>query len=198
MGVWELLLIATALSMDAFAVGMTDGMAEPAMSFFKHMAIAFAFGLFQALMPIAGYYASSALAELVERIAPYLSFALLGFLGGKSVVSYVFAQRLRGFGRPVRSGRKPLGAAALFAQAVATSLDALAVGVTLLATETSVGLPFGAPLCALLIGMVTFTLSAAAVRIGARAGDRFSSRAELAGGLILLLIGVKLLLEGVL
>ncbi len=197
MGIWELLLIAVAVSMDAFAVGMADGMYEPAMSFPKHMAIAFAFGFFQFMMPVVGYYAGTAFAELVQRIAPWLAFVLLGILGGKSVISYALGQRSAPAARE-RGRGKTLGAAALFAQAVATSIDALAVGVTLLAAEKEAGLPLHAVLCALLIGMVTFGFSAVAVRIGAKAGDRFAARAELAGGAILVLIGLKLLLEGVL
>ncbi len=198
MGLWELLLIAAALSMDAFAVGLSDGMGEPAMPFFKHFAIAFAFGLFQFLMPVAGYYAGSAFAGLVQKIAPYLSFALLAFIGGRAVAGYEISRRAGRIGTRRKGGRKSLGPATLFAQAVATSMDALAVGVTLLAAEESGGIPFRAELCALVIGLVTFSLSMAAVRIGERAGDRFSGRAELFGGCILLLIGLKLLLEGVL
>ena len=93
---------------------------------------------------------------------------------------------------------KKLGAGKLLMQAVATSLDALAVGVTFLAADATAGLPFHAALCALIIGLVTFLLSFIAVAVGKRAGNRFSDKAELLGGIVLVVIGVKLLLEGVL
>ena len=195
MDLWDLILIAVALSMDAFAAGMSDGMAESDMPSVKHIVIAFAFGLFQFLMPVAGYYAGSAFAGLVAKIAPYLSFAMLGFIGGRAVVGYE-AERRGGRKEMLRKRRKKLGAATIFTQAVATSMDALAVGVTMLAAEKSAGLPFHAAACALLIGLITFSLSLVAVRIGQRAGNRYAERAELIGGFILILIGTKLLLEG--
>ena len=135
MGIWELMLIAVALSMDAFAVGMTDGMEEPNMPLFKRLAVAAAFGAFQALMPLLGYYAGAVFAGLVERIAPWLSFAILVFIGGKAVVSSVLEER-RGK-RIEKAARARLTPAKLFAQAVATALDALAVGVTLVAAEAT-------------------------------------------------------------
>ncbi len=196
MGIWELMLIAVALSMDAFAVGMTDGMEEPNMPLFKRLAVAAAFGAFQALMPLLGYYAGAVFAGLVERIAPWLSFAILVFIGGKAVVSSVLEER-RGK-RIEKAARARLTPAKLFAQAVATALDALAVGVTLVAAEATEGLPFHVTLCALLIGLTTFVLSAAAVEIGGRVGNRLAERAELLGGGVLILIGLKILLEGML
>ena len=93
---------------------------------------------------------------------------------------------------------KKLTAGKLLMQAVATSLDALAVGVTFLAAEATTGLPLHAALCALVIGLVTFSLSFLAVVVGKRAGNRFSDKAELLGGVVLVVIGVKLLLEGLL
>ena len=181
--------------MDAFAVGMTDGMEEPAMPLAKRVAIAALFGAFQALMPLLGYYAGAAFAGLVERIAPYLSFAILALIGGKAAVSSIVEER-RGK-RTARTARTRLTPAKLFAQAVATALDALAVGVTLVAAEATEGLPFHVALCALLIGLTTFVLSAAAVEIGERVGNRLADRAELLGGGVLILIGLKILLEGV-
>lgn len=196
MSVLEILLLGVALSMDAVAVGMTNGMVEPKMKFRKAALIAGMYGFFQFLMPVLGYYGSSALSYLVEKIAPWLSFALLLFIGGKMIVDCI------GEGRRVkaelRGRQEPLGAGKLLVQAVATSIDALAVGITLLAAETTEGLPFHALLCALVIGAVTFTLSLGAVYVGKTAGDAISDKAELLGGLILVAIGVKILLEGVL
>ena len=210
MSVWEIILIGIALSMDAVAVGMTNGMTEPKMAIKKMLLIAFAFGAFQFLMPVLGYYCSYAFAEFVSKIAPWLSFALLGFLGGKMIFDFakefLAAKRERsqadaesGTESETTTGSAPksakLGLGKLLVQAVATSIDALAVGVTLLAAETQKGLPFHVLLCALVIGVITFSLSLGAVFAGKRVGNRFADKAALVGGLILVGIGLKILIE---
>ena len=200
MSVWEILLIGIALSMDAVAVGMTNGMVEPKMRVRKMICIAGAYALFQFLMPVVGYYCGYAFSSLVEKIAPWLSFVLLAFIGGKMIFDFVkeTLARRKGEETPeetVSDGQK-LGAGKLLVQALATSIDALAVGVTLLAAETSQGLPFHVAICALVIGAVTFTLSYAAVFAGKRIGNRFADKAGLLGGLILVAIGLKILIEG--
>lgn len=199
MTVWEILFIAIALSMDAFAVGMTNGMSDPRMQTGKILLVAFAFGLFQFLMPVLGFYLGAAFAEIVEKIAPWLSCALLVLLGGKAIqgaVSEKIRARRENLLRPFLGGAESVfGLGKLAAQAVATSLDALAVGVTLLAAQTSSALPLPFLVCAGLIGLVTFALSVAAVEIGKRAGDRFSAQAEVAGGVVLIGIGLKILVE---
>ena len=197
MSVWEILLIGIALSMDAVAVGMTNGMVEPKMRVKKMICVAGAYALFQFLMPVAGYYCGYAFSSLVEKIAPWLSFALLAFIGGKMIFDFVkeTLARRKGDETPVPVEQK-LGAGKLLVQALATSIDALAVGVTLLAAETSQGLPFHVVFCALAIGAVTFTLSYAAVFAGKRIGNRFADKAGLLGGLILVAIGLKILIEG--
>ena len=202
MSVWEILLIGIALSMDAFAVGMSDGMTEPKQGACKTLAIAGAFALFQFGMPLMGYALGSAFAELVGKIAPWLSFALLGFLGGKTLLDSALSSYRERKERQLRpmlmeSGGK-LTAGKLLVQAVATSLDALAVGVTLLAAEASTGLPFHVAVCSLVIGCITFALSLIAVHIGKIAGVKFSKQAEILGGGILVVIGMKILLEGIL
>lgn len=198
----EIVFIGIALSMDAFAVGMTNGMVEPKMRTFKVLAIAFAFAFFQFGMPLLGYFLGAAFTELVEKIAPYLSFGLLLLLGGKMIFDCAKekAEKKRESAlRPyLLAQANPLGAGKLLVQAVATSLDALAVGVTLLAAETGAGLPASVWLCAFVIGAVTFSLSVIAVSIGKKAGDKFSDDAGLLGGVILISIGLKILLEGVL
>lgn len=192
MSVWEILLIGVALSMDAFAVGMTDGMVEPKMAFGKAFTIALSFAVFQFAMPILGYLCGSVFSMIVEKIAPWLSFCLLAFIGGKMILDFTFEKKDR---HALRSHR-PLGTGKMLVQAVATSLDALAVGVTLLAAETSSGLPFGIVYCTMCIGAITFSISLAAVLIGKRAGNRLADEAELFGGLILAIIGLKILIEG--
>lgn len=186
MAVWEIFLLGIALAMDAVAVGMTNGMVEPKMRLGKLMLIALFFGAFQAVMPVLGYYLGAAFTSLVEKIAPWLSFALLGFLGGKMIYD----------GCKKEEGElKPVGLLKLCVQAVATSVDALAVGVTLLAVETASSLPFSVWWCALVVGGVTFCLSAAAVFCGKKLGNRLADKAEIVGGVILILIAVKILVE---
>lgn len=183
----DLILIAVALSMDAVAVGMTNGMEDPRMGRGKMLLVAAFYGGFQFLMPVFGYYGSAAVSALVEAVAPWLSFAVLVLIGGKAVVGSV------GQKRTLLPSKATLGLGKLLLQAVATSIDALAVGVSLLAEEVSSGLPMPAFFCAMVIGGVTFLLSLAAVSVGKAAGDRFSDKAELVGGIVLILIGVKLL-----
>lgn len=191
MSVWEILLLGVALSMDAVAVSLTDGMNEPAMALKKALFIAGAFGLFQFLMPVAGYYCGYAFASFVELIAPWLSFILLAILGGKMLAGSMLQKEPVS----VRIKEKRTGAGQIFVQAVATSIDALAVGVTLLAAETAQGLPDHVLLCALFIGETTAALSLAALWAGKKTGDRLADRADTLGGAILFLIGVKILLQ---
>lgn len=196
---YEILLLAVALSMDAFAVGLTNGMSEPFMSVEKAGIIAFFYGLFQFLMPVAGYYGGSVFASVVEKIAPYLSFVLLAFIGGKMIFDSILeGKECASLAGVKLVKRRKLGLIKLSGQALATSIDALAVGVSLLAQETVAPLPYPAVICALMIGTVTFLLSVIAVTIGKTAGNKLADKAETAGGVILLCIGLKLLLEGIL
>lgn len=190
MEIWEVLLVGAALAMDAVAVGMTDGMAEPRMPVGKTLFIALMFGTMQLLMPVFGYYAGGAFVSAVAKIAPWLSFALLLFIGGKAILGA--AERKKS------EAPRPVGAGKILLQGIATSIDALAVGVTFLATETTVGLPMSVEWCSFLIGVVTFALVVPAVCLGKKAGDGLSGKAELLGGIVLIAVGVKILLEGIL
>lgn len=203
MSFWEIVLIGAALAMDAVAVSMASGMTEPRMGLGRACAIALTFALFQFGMPLLGYYCGYAFSAAVERIAPWLSFALLVLIGGKMIFDCVKELREKKEEALLRSMlplRLPSARGArlgrLLAQGVATSLDALAVGVTLLAAETSEGLPVHVAGCAAVIGAVTFALSFTGVQIGRRAGDRFADSAGIFGGAVLIAIGVKLLAEG--
>ncbi len=199
MSIWEILLIGAALSMDAVAVGMANGIADPKMRLCKMLAIAGMYALFQFVMPVIGYYGSSFFSEFVEKIAPWLSFALLGILGGKMIFDgvreWISRKRAQGQQEEIKPQKK-LGFLTLTAQAVATSIDALAVGITFLAVDTTEGLPVHAVFCALAIGAITFAFSFAAVGIGKKAGDKFSDKAGIFGGCVLLAIGIKILVEG--
>lgn len=194
MSIWEVILIGIALSMDAFAVGMTNGMAEPNMKGRKAVVIALSFGLFQFLMPLIGYYSSSVFADLVEKIAPWLSFILLALIGGNMIVGCM-KERASEEKAGKTEKKQKLGWGALLGQALATSVDALAVGVSFLAVQTTSSLPLSVLWCSLIIGAITFSLSMIAVAIGKKAGNKLSGRAEIVGGVILIAIGLKILIE---
>lgn len=215
MEIWEVVLIGVALSMDAVAVGLTDGMSEPHMGWGKTCSIAAVFAVFQFLMPVLGYYAGYAFSSFVEKVAPYVSFALLALIGVKMIVDcalelYKKRRAARAASsedtegdfappEPSELSRKgKFGVGKLLLQGIATSIDALAVGVTFFALDTADSLPMSAIWCSVIIGAITFALSFCAVLLGKRAGDRFSDKAEIAGGVILIGVGLKILLEGIL
>lgn len=197
MGYWEIVMIAIALSMDACSVGMTDGMQQPNMSRKKTILIAAMFGLFQAAMPLIGYWAGSAFRTFVLRIAPWLSFALLTFLGGKMILDLILEKRREAKESAPSTDNTPatLGLHTVILQAVATSLDALAIGITLLAASVSGTLVCSVWVCAAIIGCITFVLAAPAIRIGAKIGNRFETGAIIVGALILIAIGIKIVVE---
>lgn len=197
MTIFEIILIGIGLSMDAVAVSMTNGMTDPKMRLSKMALVAFAYGLFQFMMPVIGYYFGYAFSSLVEKIAPWVSFVLLGLIGGKMVVDFAVStsQKRRGKESEILVSMK-LGVGKVLIQALATSIDALAVGVALLAAEKSDGLPCHIAFCALFIGATTFSLSLGALAAGKKIGDKFADKAGLFGGIILILIGIKLLIEG--
>lgn len=205
MGIAELLFVAFALSMDAFAVGMTNGMTDSRMKAGKVLLIAAFYGVFQCLMPLIGYYASGVFSDLIAAVAPWVSFILLGFIGGKMIFDGAkeMAERREGQKEDAHArveGEKPksekLDLKRLTAQALATSVDALAVGVTFLALSTKGTLCLNVWWDSLIIGCVTFSLSVGAVYLGKAIGDKLADKAEIAGGLVLVVIGLKILIEG--
>lgn len=193
MGLWEIVFIGAALALDAVAVGMADGMAEPKMPPLKTLSVALAFGLFQGAMPLMGYYGGYALASVIGKVAPYIAFAVLALLGGKMIFGGV--RELQGGRGGLLVKKETLGAGKLLMQSIATSIDALAVGIAFLAEGNA--LPAPVPLLGLVIAAVTFCMSLAAVQMGKLAGAKYDG-AELLGGFVLVLIGTKILLEGVL
>ncbi len=203
MGIAELILIALALSMDAFAVGLTNGMTDSKMRVGKVFLIAAFYGFFQFIMPLIGFFASAVLSDLIEKIAPWLSFILLAFIGGKMLYDGVkeLLEKRKNITHAQINGEKiykPLNVKTLTAQALATSIDALAVGVTFLAMQTAGTLPLNVWLDCLIIGVTTFILSVGAVYLGKFIGDKLADKAEIFGGAVLLIIGIKILVEGLL
>jgi putative Mn2+ efflux pump MntP len=213
MSIWELLLVAVALSMDAFAVGMTNGMTNSKMKIGKVLLIAAFYGGFQFLMPVIGYFASGVFSSLIEKVAPWVSFILLGFIGGKMIYDGVkevlehrkeekeakSATHARGEEeKGMETVEKPLSIKTLSLQALATSIDALAVGVSFLALSTDGTLCLNVWWDSLIIGCVTFSLSIIAVYLGKVIGNKLADKAEIAGGAVLVIIGIKILIEGLL
>ncbi len=180
MGLIELLLLAVGLSMDAFAVAVCKGLAMEKLSA-RHMVIVGAwFGGFQALMPTLGYLLGTTFQRYIQSIDHWVAFVLLVFIG---------ANMLRESFGEAESENASLHWRVMLVMALATSIDALAVGVTFAFLEVDV-VP-----AALTIGAVTFALSALGVKVGSVFGARYRAKAERCGGIILIALGLKILLE---
>ncbi len=182
MNLIELFVLAVGLSMDAFAVSVCKGLSMGKIKG-KHMCIAgIWFGGFQALMPLIGYFLGSFFSDMITRYDHWIAFILLIFIGGQMI--------RESFGKE-ECVDNSMSAKAMFLLAVATSIDALAVGVTFAFLKVDI-----VPAVSF-IGIITFIFSAAGVKIGSIFGAKYKSGAELCGGIILILIGLKILLEGV-
>lgn len=177
----SVLLIAIGLAMDAFAVSICKGLAIRTPTLRSMIVIGLWFGVFQALMPVIGFYLGSAVYDLIEAYDHWIAFILLALIGFNMV-----REGLRGDDDEMDADTS---VRTMLVLAVATSIDALAVGISMAMDEASILLP------ALVIGVVTFLISVVGVRVGSVFGNRFGSKAEIAGGIILVLIGVKILLE---
>lgn len=183
MRLWELFVIALALSMDAFAVSVCKGLAAGRCRPADAVKAGVWFGGFQALMPVAGFLLGVRFAGLIERIDHWAAFFLLGLIGANMVREAVSGEE------DAQAGQADFSPRAMLPLAVATSIDALAVGVTFAFLQVNILAAAGQ------IGLVTFVLSAAGVWVGSRFGARGGQKAELAGGLLLIAMGCKVLLE---
>lgn len=206
MGVFETIFLGVALSMDAVAVSMTNGMVAKKLKKRYALLIALFFGVFQAVMPLIGYFIADMVASnflsVFQTVAAFLAFFLLGFLGGKMIFDAIKSMKSceeDGVCEACFSAEKGFSLGKLFMQAIATSIDALAVGITLRAAATMEGgLVLGIFGSVGVIGIVTFALSLVAVYVGKAIGNKLADKAGLFGGIVLCLIGIKLLLEGIL
>ena len=182
----ELFLIAVGLSMDAFAVAVCAGLTMPKATVKKAFVVGAYFGVFQAGMPVIGYLVATLFADTIIAYDHWVAFVLLGFLGGKMIVGSFQKESAPDEARPAEIfSLKP---AKMLPLAVATSIDALAVGVSLAFLKVDI-VP-----AASFIGVVTLLLSMLGVKIGNLFGMRFKSRAELFGGVILVGLGIHSLL----
>jgi len=178
----EILLVAVALAMDAFAVSLAAGATAYARSARARFRLSFHFGLFQCLMPVAGWLVGTSVARAIESIDHWVAFGLLAFVGVR-MLRAAFDEAA------AAPQRDPSRGAALVMLSVATSIDALAVGLSLAMLEVAIWY------ASAIIGVVTGLLSLAAIWLGNRLGARFGQRMEAAGGTILVAIGTRILLQ---
>ncbi len=184
MGIGELFLLAVGLSMDAFAVSICKGLAVKKAGWNEKAKCGIWFGGFQALMPLIGFFLGALFAEAIAAFDHWVAFGLLALIG---------INMLReAFGKEDDGGENndDMSAKTMFVMAVATSIDALAVGISLaMAGNVNIFLAIA------LIGIITFAMSALGVHIGNIFGSKFEKKAEALGGIILILLGLKILLE---
>ena len=177
----ELIIIAIGVSMDAFAVSICKGLSIRKVRLANAMTVGLWFGGFQALMPLIGYYLGVSFSELVSNVDHWIAFVLLGIIGGKMIKE--------SFEKETCDLDPDFSVKAMFPLAIATSIDALAIGVSLAFLRVNIWPAI------LLIGITTASFSCGGLYIGKFFGCRFKSKAELAGGAILCCLGIKILLE---
>ena len=185
MNFWGLTLLAVGLSMDAFAVAVCKGLAMRKLEWKKAVVVGLWFGGFQALMPLIGYFLGIQFSEYITAVDHWIAFILLGIIGINMIREAIADKD----GCSVEEANESLSFKNMLVLAVATSIDALAVGITLAFLKVDI-LP-----AVSYIGILTFCLSVIGVKIGNVFGCKYKSRAELAGGIILILLGTQILLE---
>lgn len=178
----EILLIAVSLALDAFAVSVSSGISVPGFGWKQALKMGLYFGVFQAAMPLIGWFLGSSLSTYIVAVDHWIAFTLLALIGGRMVWG-----TLRG--GEEEEAPTDLSAGRLVMLAVATSIDALAVGVSMAFMDVKIGV------AATVIGLVAFALSVVGGLAGRKLGGLFQQKAELVGGLVLIGIGIKILVE---
>ena len=186
MGFLELFLIGVGLSMDAFAVAICQGLSMTKIKWGHALTVGLYFGGFQALMPFTGWMLGSQFAGRIQQYDHWVAFVLLVLIGGNMIREALSGEEDEAEDAAIGAG---LDHKKLFLMAIATSIDALAVGVTFAFLDTAILPAIG------IIGTTTFFISVAGVAVGCWFGARYKKRAEITGGVILVLLGVKILLE---
>lgn len=181
MGMIEIMLVGVGLAMDATAVSICKGLSMRKLVWKNAAIIALYFGIFQAGMPLLGYLLGSTFSGLVEAVDHWIAFILLSIIGGKMIKE--------SFEGESETKNDSVDVKTMTVMAIATSIDALAVGITFAFFKINIIKAI------LIIGIITFTLSLFGVIIGNKFGDKFHGKAEIAGGIILILIGIKIFLE---
>lgn len=186
MGFFEIFMIGVGLSMDAFAVAICKGLNMHRLDQMQTLVIALFFGGFQALMPFLGWLLGRQFEAYITSFDHWIAFALLTFIGGKMILDVIHKKE---DAEVCQTGESRLDLKELFVLAIATSIDALAVGISFAFLQVRIAAAIT------LIGCTTFVLSAAGVCVGHKFGAKYEDKATLVGGIILILIGVKILLE---
>lgn len=181
MGVFEIFLIGIGLAMDAFAVSICKGLSMKKMNWKNAIIIALYFGIFQAVMPVIGYFLGATFSNFVEKVDHWIAFILLSIIGGNMIKD--------SFDDEIEKRNDRIDIKTMILLSIATSIDALAVGITFAFFKPNVAF------ASAIIGIITFVLSLVGVKIGYKFGDEFQNKAELVGGIILIIIGLKILLE---
>ena len=181
MGILEVVLIAIGLAMDAFAVSICKGLSMKKMSWKKAIIVGGYFGIFQGLMPVIGYFLGTTFENLVTKIDHWIAFVLLVFIGINMLKE--------AFGNESENCNDKVDFKTMVVLAIATSIDALAVGITFAFLKTNI------VLASILIAIITFVVCIIGVKIGNKFGDKYERKAETVGGLILIFMGIKILLE---
>jgi putative Mn2+ efflux pump MntP len=182
MKIIEILLLGISLSMDAFAVSICKGLSMKKINWKKAIIIGLYFGIFQALMPAIGYFLGTTFQSLLTSIDHWIAFILLALIGGKMIREALSEDENENCNDNVDFKT-------MIVLAIATSIDALAVGITFAFLDVNV------PIAVSLIGITTFIISLIGVKIGNKFGSKYENKAEIAGGVVLILIGLKILLE---
>ena len=182
MGLLEIILIAIGLSMDAFAVSVTLGLSVSKPKIKEILIPGIYFGFFQAIMPLIGYFTGISFACKIQNLDHWIAFVLLGLIGGKMIVES-FSKKEK------KVNKNPFLFTKMFLLAIATSIDALAVGITFSFFEINI---FKA---VIIIGLITFCISIGGVKVGNMFGVKYQSKAEFFGGAVLVLLGLKILIE---
>lgn len=192
MDLFTLILLAVGLSMDAFAVSICKGLAIKKLSFRHMLIIGLWFGGFQAIMPMIGYLLGMQFAKFVNSFAPWIAFILLLLIGINMI--------RESFSKEEKEGEETdaIGFKTMFFMAIATSIDALAVGITFACVPVSIiqaTALLNTILAVIIIGITTFIISVAGVKIGNIFGNLYKNKAEFVGGVILILLGIKIIVE---
>lgn len=181
MDAFALIFLALGLAMDAFAVSLCKGLAMKRPSVRSVLIVGLWFGFFQAMMPVIGYFLGKSFYDFISSFAHWVALALLCFIGLNMIREALSDEE--------EELDDSIGFRTMLLLAIATSIDALAAGISLAMDNSDI------MFSAVVIGIVTFAISALGVGIGAKVGERFGSRAEIAGGLILILLGINIVVQ---
>ena len=182
MTIFEIIAIGVALAMDAFAVSICKGLSMKKVNYKDSFIIALFFGGFQALMPLIGYYAGTLFLSYIEKYDHWVAFILLAYIGGKMIVDALHPEE-------IKTEEYKMDYKELTVMAIATSIDALAVGIAFSCEDVQIFSSIA------IIGIVTFVICFAGVSIGNRFGAKYQNKAQIAGGIVLLIIGIRIIAE---